>query len=94
MSEQANVGEAKVVRCKFRCHSKREYLANHYAGKEAGYIVEKLYDYEFNAVTGDANNEENAQFWKYTPSGSLKVSSVRPDTFEPGQDYYIDIHPA
>lgn len=46
-----------------------------------------LYNARFNPVTG--GSEENKKFFKSTPSGEIKVSSVG-DFFEPGKAYYID----
>lgn len=75
-----------TVRCKFRCTSitKRENW-----DKSKGPF---LYDYEFSAVTGDS--DENKSFFAATPSGSLKVGTVKDDIFVPGQAYYLDITPA
>lgn len=28
------------------------------------------------------------------PSGSFEVTSIRPDVFEPGKEYYLDLSPA
>jgi hypothetical protein len=53
------------------------------------------YDLWFTAVAGDS--DENKRFWKYTPSGELKLTTVNPDVvkgLEPGTEYYLDIAPA
>lgn len=71
------------VRCKFRCVSKREYSS----------MGQKLYDYQFSAVMGEGS-DENKQFWKWTPSGTLNVSSVTDGQFVTDQEYYLDISPA
>lgn len=68
-----------MVRCKFVCMSRREY-------KSGSDIV---YDYEFNAVYGDS--PENKEFWKWTPTGKLNVSTVKDKTFEVGKEYYVDL---
>ena len=47
------------------------------------------------AVT--ATNEENALFFKYTPTGTLEMGLLDHETaeiFEPGKDYYLDFTPA
>lgn len=74
-----------TVRCKFTCISKREY-------KHWDRAKGNLYEYEFSAVT--SGSEENAQFFEATPSGTLKVGTVKDGSFEVGQDYYLDLTPA
>lgn len=69
-----------MVRCKFTCGSKREFKQ---------YNNEFAYDYEFNAVVG--NSEENKKFWKYTPSGKLNVVTVSNNQFEVGKEYFLDL---
>lgn len=42
-------------------------------------------------------SEENKSFWKYTPSGSLKMSIDNPaalEQFKPGKEFYVDFHEA
>lgn len=42
-------------------------------------------------------SEENKQFWKYTPSGSIELSINNTEAskqFEVGKEYYIDFTPA
>ena len=37
-------------------------------------------------------SEENEKFFKYTPSGELKLQTINKDVnFEPGKEYYIEI---
>lgn len=46
-------------------------------------------------VTG-YGGEENAVFWKYTPSGTFEFNSLNPAVFERfrlGAEYYVDIVP-
>lgn len=71
-----------ATRCKFCCQSKREY--QHWNTNKPN-----LYEYEFMPVTG--GSEENKQFFEATPTGSLKVSTVRDGSFEVGKSYYIDM---
>ena len=47
-----------------------------------------LYEVVMEPVMG--GSEENKKFWKYTPSGSLKMASILSDAFEPGKEYYLD----
>jgi hypothetical protein len=73
------------TRCKFRCLSVK---------KTPGYDSEAKKDapnYESEFMAVQANSPENKIFFSSTPVGSLKVSLVRQDFFEPGKDYYIDI---
>lgn len=69
------------TRAKFTCTSVRKY--RHWNAKE-GF----LYEAEFCVVTGD--NPENKTFFASTPSGMIKVSTVRDDLFIPGNDYYVE----
>jgi hypothetical protein len=72
------------VRAKFRCHTvaKRQGFNGH----------PFVYDAQFGAVSGDSG--ENKQFFAATPAGSISLTSILPDAFEPGKDYYVDITPA
>ena len=48
----------------------------------------------FPVASGSAENE---QFYKYTPSGKLELSTINADAigqFELGKEFYIDISPA
>lgn len=69
------------VRCKFKVDS------NEITGDEA-YV-------KLSAVT--SGSEENASFFKYTPSGQLSlgvVNKAAAEQLEVGKEYYIDISPA
>ena len=69
------------VRAKFKCTS---------VTKGCGWgNNEFLYSAEFGAVTGQGS-EENEQFFAATPSGNIKVSTVREDHFLVGKEYYVD----
>jgi hypothetical protein len=74
-----------TTRCKFTCISKREY-PNWTPGQA------NLYEYEFSAVT--SGSDENKAFFAATPSGSLKVSTVKDGSFQVGQAYFLDLWPA
>lgn len=44
-----------------------------------------------------SGSPENEEFYKYTPGGSIKLSTVNlaaAQQFEPGNDYYVDFIPA
>jgi len=51
-----------------------------------------VYDAEFTIVHGDS--EENKKFFAATPCGNLKLTTLSMDTFEVGNEYYLDIIPA
>lgn len=72
-----------MIRCKFTCQSKREYLQ---------FGSGPAFDYEFSAITND-KTPENKLFWQYTPSGKLHVATVKDGSFQIGKDYYIDLTP-
>ena len=83
-----------MIRCKFTCVSVTKRKA------WSGASGEFVFDAEFQAVTkhntaviGEAA-DENAAFWAATPSGTLKVATVRQDHFEVGRDYFLDLTPA
>lgn len=73
------------IRCKFRCQSVTKRT-------RWNKPEEFLYDAKFNAVTD--GSEENKKFFDATPSGTFEVSSILPDAFVPGKEYYLDIIPA
>lgn len=77
------------TRAKFVCTSVRKYSLTIWNGNHtsAGFV----YEAEFQAVTSGA--EENASFFASTPSGSIKISTIREDVFEPGTAYYVDFSP-
>lgn len=67
----------KKTRCKFKCDT----VTEHGSGELSA---------SFSAVT--SGSDENKDFWKYTPSGSLTLQCLNPSVeFEPGKEYYIDI---
>lgn len=47
-----------------------------------------FYEAEFLPVTG--GSPENDEFFASTPSGQLKLSTIRDDHFTPGKSYYVD----
>lgn len=68
-----------TTRCKFRCNevTKRSF--------KDGFE----YTAKFSAVY--SGSEDNKEFFKYTPSGSLDIGVYKEDLFQPGKEYYIDI---
>ncbi|MDE2102608.1 MAG: hypothetical protein KGL39_35505 [Patescibacteria group bacterium] len=44
-----------------------------------------------------SGSEENKQFFRWTPSGGIQLSTVNKEAanrFEPGKEYYVDFTPA
>lgn len=70
-----------MTRAKFMCVSVKKQ-ANH-GGNPAFY-----YESEFAPVSG--GSEENKQFFAWTPSGSIRLSTVIEDHFKAGKEYYVD----
>lgn len=71
----------KTVRAKFECVEKTE--------NTSGYTIEMY------PVTG--GSPENESFYKYTPAGSVKLSTINNEAaaaFIVGQSYYLDFSPA
>lgn len=75
----------EIVRAKFICMS---------ITKRKNYDSTKpmLWDYEFSPVS--SGSEENKKFFAYTPSGTIKLSSINAELFEVGNEYYLDFTPA
>lgn len=73
------------TRAKFHCNS---------VTKRKGWsgTPEFLYEAEFSVVT--SGSEENKNFFASTPSGNIKIGTVRENQFEVGKDYFIDFSPA
>lgn len=71
-----------TTRAKFSCNSVRKY--KNYNNPDF------LYEAEFLVVTRGEPGGENESFFKYTPTGSIKISSIKEDQFIPGQEYYVD----
>lgn len=71
-----------MTRAKFRCVGVTKRLS--YYGQGSKFT----YDAEFQAVMD--GSAENKSFFAATPSGNIKVSTLTVDTFEPGEEYYVD----
>lgn len=71
----------QTVRAKFRCEEITQGTGGH--------AVKLL------AVT--SGSPENAQFFKYTPSGAITLAILNPEAaaaFVVGAEYYVDFSPA
>ena len=84
------------VRCKMSLNSvtKRRSSRSIYKEGTREYIGSEpcwVWDAEFNVVVGGTGNDDSQKFWEATPSGSLKLSTIREMPWEPGNTYYIDI---
>lgn len=76
-----------TVRAKFYV-SEVKQSRNHYGGQEG----ELLTTIKLQPVTG--NSEENKQFFRWTPTGSIDLGAVNPamvEQFHIGDEFYIDI---
>ena len=73
---------AMTVRAKFQCIG---------VTKRRGWQddIPFVYDAEFQAVTANGG-DENKSFFAATPSGSVRLSTVRDDLFQVGEYYYVD----
>jgi hypothetical protein len=72
-----------MVRAKFVCNS----VTKSKAWNGDGF----LYGAEFSPVC--SGSEENKKFFASTPNGKISLTSILPDAFVPGQEYYIDFVP-
>lgn len=84
MWNETKEAEMATIRCKFVCVE---------MGKRVGWGENKVLHHAVLTPVG-SGSEENKKFFAATPSGKLEVSSVVPDAFEVGKEYYIDISPA
>ena len=73
-----------TTRCKFVCNR---------VAKAKGWNAETPFLYEAEFSTVSDGSEENKKFFAATPSGSLKVGTVKVDVFEVGEEYFLDITP-
>jgi len=80
------------IRAKMRCDSVEKSHAGTQAGS-AGPTVQLFRELvKLQAVTG--GSDENKQWSKYTPSGSLHLTIDNPgaqEFFEPGKEYFVDV---
>lgn len=74
-----------TIRAKFRCTAVEKIESWR---KPADGSMAFLYTAKF-APVGDSS-PENKAFWEATPAGSITLSSILPDAFEVGVEYYVD----
>lgn len=70
-----------MIRAKFKVDS----VLSTFVGKDRGYIVSLT-----PVVSG---SEENSQFYKYTPSGSITLSTINAfsaQEFQAGGEFYVE----
>ena len=72
-----------TTRAKFECYSVSKMNGRGYSGSP-----EFVYEATLRAVYG--NSEENKTFFAATPTGEIKLGTVREDHFVPGKSYYVD----
>lgn len=70
------------TRCKFKCMHVEEL------GSESA----PHFQSKFEAVIN--GSDENAEFFRWTPSGSLNLGVHRENVFEVGKEYFLDISEA
>lgn len=68
------------TRAKFKCNS---------VSKSTGWGDHQfIYTADFSVVMG--NSEENKTFFASTPTGTIKMGTIKEDHFEVGKEYFID----
>ena len=58
---------------------------------------EELRSVNLTPVYSNDPASENAQFWRFTPTGKIELGTINPEAwkqFELGKEYYIDFTPA
>jgi hypothetical protein len=80
-----------MTTAKFRCVSVSKTVGHVWSpdGKAGDGVV---YEATLYPVTGDT--EENKKFFASTPSGTIKLGTIREDHFIPGEAYYVDFRKA
>lgn len=73
-----------MVRAKFKCDSVTKTV--NWSGNKDEHPF--LYDVKMSPVVN--GSEENKNFFKWTPSGEVKLSTMKEDHFIPGKEYYLD----
>jgi hypothetical protein len=72
------------TRCKFKC--------TQISIMEGSGSTPILHSVKFQPVYGNGDpNHENTKFWTWTPGGSLDLNTIKPQGFEVGKEYYLDI---
>lgn len=70
----------KITRAKFKCHSVEKRIG--FNGHPFVYAAKMQVVY--------TDSEENKNFFAATPAGTIELSTVAQDVFEPGKEYYVD----
>lgn len=84
-----------VVRCKFR-FVRMETQKQMQSDGRGGWEEALTHTLHFAPVTGEGA-PENKEFWKWTPSGEFRFSTINHEAakqFEFGKEYYVDFTPA
>lgn len=84
-----------MTRAKFRVASKEIVEDSSYDSKANVSVTNLVAKITLQAVTG--TSDENKEFFKSTPSGSITINIVRLETaeqFEQGKEVYVDFTPA
>ena len=74
-----------MIRCKFKCFQITEQLNWHQGDAQKHPTMDNA---KLQVVTGDS--EENKQFFRSTPSGTIEVGTVTRGIFKVGKEYYVD----
>ena len=92
-----------MIRAKFRCNSVG-IRYSHSVDAEGKNVAQgtpdstpvMLTSWNFSPVYSADPTTENYAFWSASPQGSFEISATKLDqnAFVPGQEYYLDIHPA
>lgn len=81
-----------MVRAKFKVDAKEET----FNGVDVQVTVKMTPVYPKASGEKTENEHENKVFWKYTPAGELRLSTINKaasDQFELGKEYYLDFTP-
>ncbi|HEX9996518.1 MAG TPA: hypothetical protein VGB45_05185 [Abditibacterium sp.] len=74
------------IKAKFRCTEVAK--TEPFYGVQADF----LYTAKLQPVT--TGSEENKKFYAATPGGNISLTSILPDYFVPGKEYYVEFTPA
>ncbi len=77
-----------TTRCKMTCQSVTPREDASWDTQAGTSQKSTVYDADFYAVCD--GSEENKAFWKSTPGGQIKLSTLRADHFVVGKTYYVD----
>lgn len=77
-----------LTRAKFICSAVTKRVSNTWNPDGTVGPNEFEYDADLYPVTG--GSDENKRFFASTPSGSIRIGTVRDELFIPGKAYYVD----